>query len=93
MSQMVPFLYNEIFSLLQQTLQTVVKPDLLINCKDFGDLMNLYLDKKNTFMKLKDMNIGFSTISKITKLEETDQINNAQISSFYNGVFNSFQLL
>ena len=37
-------------------------------------------------MKLKDINIGFSTISTITKLTETDQINNAQISSFYNGV-------
>ena len=32
------------------------------------------------------MNIGFSTISTIIKLKETDQINNAQISSFYNGV-------
>ena len=82
----VPFLYNDIFSLLQQILQTIVKPDLLINCKDFGDLMKLDLDKKNTFMKLKDMNIGFSTISTITQLKETDQINNAQISSFYNGV-------
>ena len=83
---MVPFLYNGIFSLLQQILQTVVKPDLLINCKDFGDLMKLDLDKKNTFIKLKDMNVAFSTISTITKLKETDQINNAQISSFYNGV-------
>ena len=67
-------------------LQTVVKPDLLINCKVFGDLMKWDLDKKNTFMKLKDMNIRFSTISTITKLKETDQIKNAQISSFYNGV-------
>ena len=82
----VPFLYNDIFSLLQQILQTVVKPDLLINCNYFGDLMKLDLDKKNTFMKLKDMNIGFSTISTITKVKETHQINNTQISSFYNGV-------
>ena len=73
---MVLFLYNDIFSLLQQILQTVVKPGVLINCKDFGDLMKLDLDKINTFMKLKDMNIGFSTISTITKLKETDQINN-----------------
>ena len=74
----VPFLYNDIFSLLQQILQTVVKPDLLINCNYFGDLMKLDL--------LKDMNIGFSTISTITKVKETHQINNTQISSFYNGV-------
>ena len=33
-------------------------------------------------MKLRDMNIG----SLITKLKETDQINNAQISSFYSGI-------
>ena len=66
---MVLFLYNDIFSLLQQILQTVVvKPGVLINCKDFGDLMKLDLDKINTFMKLKDRNIGFSTISTITKL-------------------------
>ena len=37
-------------------------------------------------MKLNDMNIGFSTISTITELKETDQINIAQKSSFYNGV-------
>ena len=48
--------------------------------------MKLDPDKKNTFMKLKDMIIVFSTISTITKLKETDQIKNAQISSFYNGV-------
>ena len=48
--------------------------------------MKLDLDKINTFMKLKDMNIGFSTLSTVTKLKETDQINNAQIWSFYNGV-------
>ena len=48
--------------------------------------MKLDLDKINTFMKLKDMNIGFSTLSTVAKLKETDQINNAQIWSFYNGV-------
>ena len=32
------------------------------------------------------MNIGFSTISTIIKLKEIDQINNAQILSFYNGI-------
>ena len=90
---MVSFLYNDILLLLQQILQTVVKPDLLINCKDFGDPMKLDLDKKNTFMKLKDMNIGFSIISTIMKLKETDQINNAEISSFYDGFIQSFQLL
>ena len=76
----------DIFSPFQQMLQTLVMPDLLINCKDFSDLMKLDLDKKNMLMKLKDMNIRFSTISTITKLKETDQINNAEISSFYNSV-------
>ena len=80
------FLFNDIFSLLQQILQTAVKPDLMINSKDFSDLIKLDLDKKNAFMKLKDMFVGFSTISTITKLKGTDQINNAQISSFCNGV-------
>ena len=94
---MVSFLYNYIFSLLQQILQTVLKPGLLINCKDFCDLLKLDLDKKNTFMKLKDMNIGFSTISTIMKLKETDQINNAQISFFLQSCYStviiySFQL-
>ena len=44
----------------------------------FGDLIKLDLGKKSTFMKLKNMSIGFSTISTITKLKEIDQINNAQ---------------
>ena len=44
----------------------------------FGDLIKLDLGKKSTFMKLKDMSIGFSTMSTITKLKEIDQINNAQ---------------
>ena len=66
---MVPFLYNYIFSLLQQIIIVVVKNDLLINCKDFGGLMKLDLDKKNKFMEFKDMSIGFSTLSTITKLK------------------------
>ena len=73
---------------------TVVKPDLLINCKDLGDLMKLDLDKKNMFMKLKGMNIGFSTISTITKLKETsDQQCSLRFHLFTMVMFNSFQLL
>ena len=66
---MVPFLYNYIFSLLQQIIIVVVKHDLSINCRDFGGLMKLDLDKKNKFMEFKDMSIGFSTLSTITKLK------------------------
>ena len=83
----------DVFSLLQQMLQTLVKPDLLINCKDFSDLMKLDLDKKNTFMKLKDMNIRFSIISTITKLKETDQTNMLKFHLFTMVLFSSFQLL
>ena len=50
---MIPFLYKYIFSLLQQIITVVVKHDLLINCKDFGGLMKLDLDKKNRFMELE----------------------------------------
>ena len=67
---MVPFLYNYIFSLLQQIIIVVVKHDLSINCRDFGGLMKLDLDKKNKFMEFKDMSIGFSTLSTITKLKD-----------------------
>ena len=44
-------------------------------------------------MKLKDMNIGFLTIFTITELKETDKINNAQISYFYNGVIQFFSTI
>ena len=67
---MIPFMYNDIFTLLQKILQSVVKPDLLANCKNFSDLLKLDLDSTDTFMKLKDMNIGFATLSTITKLRE-----------------------
>ena len=66
---MVPFLYNYIFSLLRQIIIVVLKHDLSINCRDFGGLMKLDLDKKNKFMEFKDMSIGFSTLSTITKLK------------------------
>ena len=83
---MTPFLYNDIFTLLQKILQSVFKPYLLVNCKHFGDLLKLDLDSKDTFMKLKAMSIGFATLSTITKLRETDQISKNQISSFFNNV-------
>ena len=51
---------------------TVVKPDLLINCKDLGDLMKLDLDKKNTFMKLK----GFQPYLQLPSSKK-HQINSA----------------
>ena len=40
---MVPFMYNDIFTLLQKSLQSVVKPDLLVNCKKFSGLLKLDL--------------------------------------------------
>ena len=78
---MIPFIYNDIFTLLQKILQSVVKPDL-VNCKNSSDLLKLDLDGKDMFMKLKDMSIGFVTLSTITKLRETDHISNNQISFF-----------
>ena len=65
---MIPFMNNDIFTLLQKILQSVVKPDLLVNYKNFSDLLKLDLDSKDTLMKLKDMSIGFATLSPITKL-------------------------
>ena len=79
-------MYNDIFTLLQKILQSVVKPDLLVNCKNFSDLLKLDLDNKDTFMKLKDTSIGFATLSTITKIRETDQISKNYISSFFNNV-------
>ena len=81
-------MYNDIFTVLQKILQSLVKPDLLVNCKNFSDLLKLDLDSNDTFMKLKDMNIGFPTLSTVTKLRETDQISKNQISSFFNKVIN-----
>ena len=52
-----------------------------------SDLLKLDIDSKDTFMKLKDMSIGFAT-STITKFRETDQISRNQISSFFNNVIN-----
>ena len=79
---MIPFIYNDIFTLLQKILQSVVKPDFLVNCKNLSDLLKLDLDGKDMYMKLKDMSIGFVTLSTITKLRETDHISNNQISFF-----------
>ena len=80
---MIPFMYNDIFTLLQKILQYVIKRDLLVNCKNFSGLLKLDLDSKDTFLKLKDMSIWFAA-STITKLRETDQIKKEQISSFFN---------
>ena len=74
---MIPFMYNDIFTLLQKVLQSVVKPDLSANCKNFSDLLKLDLDSKD-----EDMSIGFATLSAITKLRKTDQISKNQISFF-----------
>ena len=83
---MTPFLYNDIFTLLQKILQSVVEPDLLVNCKNFSNLLKLDLDSKDIFMKLKDMSIGFATLFSITKLRENEKISKNQISSFFNNV-------
>ena len=89
---MIPFMYNDIFALLQKILQYVIKRDLLVNCKNFSGLLKLDLDSKDTFLKVKDMSIWFAA-STITKLRETDQIKKEQISSFFNIVISLLQLL
>ena len=82
---MIPFMYNDIFALLQKILQSVVKPDLLVNCRSFSDLLKLYIDSKDTFMKLKDMSFRVATLT-LALLRETYQISKNQISSFFNNV-------
>ena len=90
----VPFLYNDIFSLLQQILQTVVnKPDLLMDCKDFGDLMKLDPDKKNTFMKLKYWILGFQPCLQLPSLKKQIRSTMLRFHLFTMVLFNSFQLL
>ena len=68
---MIPFM---IYLHFQKILQSVVNPDLLVDWKNFSDLLKLDLDSKDMFMKLKDMNIVFATLSTITNLRETDQM-------------------
>ena len=87
---MALFLCNGIFSPFQQILQTVVKPDLLIHCKDFCDLIKLDLDKKTRLWSWKIWILGFLQLPRSKKQIRSTIL---RFHLFTMVLFNSFQLL
>ena len=90
---MIPFLYKYIFSLLQQIITVVVKHDLLINCKDFGGLMKLDLDKKNRFMELERYEYWVFNLIYNYQAQRQTRWTTIKFHLFTMVFFNSFQIL
>ena len=83
---MVPFLYQDLSNLIRKIMHLVVKPDLLSECQTGRELKKVDLSDKNTFLKPKDINIGFAARSQINELKKKDSVSKADITAFFNGV-------
>ena len=81
----VPFLYQDLFKLIRQNMQLIVKPDLLRKCESRRYLKKIDLLDKNTFLKSKYSNIDFAARVQINELKKNDTISNAKLASFFNG--------
>ena len=61
----------------------IIKPDVMIKCINGADLKNAHLSNKDTFMKPKDMNLGFSITATTADLRKKVLVTKKQIADFF----------
>ena len=50
---MVPYLYNDLFKIIKEIMNLIVKPDIMVNCINGADPKNVDLSNEDNFMKPK----------------------------------------
>ena len=83
---MVPYLYNDLITLIKKIMNLIVKPEIVKECANAADLKNVNFFSKDTFVKPKHMNIGFATIASFTELRKKDVVTSQQVAAFMNDV-------
>lgn len=79
---MVPYLYKDIIDMIKKLMYLIVKPDIIDKCVTLTDYRNIDLDKKDSMVKAKNINIGFGAKAEITKLKARDIISSAMVAKF-----------
>lgn len=83
---MIPFMYDDLISLVRNTLTLIVKPSIISSCQSDLDLKDIKLSSKENILSGKEINVGFAAAALITDWKKKDVINNSDIASFRNGV-------
>ena len=83
---MIPYLYGDLYRLLNSVLSVIVKPDVLEKHSTAYQLTKLKLNSENNILDTKGMNVGFVASTSIKKLKKKDEVSTQEVSSFYAGV-------
>ena len=77
---MIPFMYTDLKSLIQSLLESVVKQNVLSQCKIGIPVKELDLCNKENLLNLKDINLGFA-VPNTVKLRRNDTVTLAEVKN------------
>ena len=78
---MIPFLHDDLFSLLFSLLQLIVTPDILDKIKAMSELKNIDLDKKENLLKGNQFDIGFAANQLICELKGEGSVASTDVTA------------
>jgi len=79
---LLPFMYNDLKSLVKSVMRTIVKPEELDKCKTGPQLVDMDLDDKKVLMSRKDIQMGYGVEKVLGQLRTKDLVSGEQISVF-----------
>ena len=68
----------------KKILLLVFEPDVANPCTIVSAIRKIDFDKKDNFLKVKDMSLGFATEKYLSDLQKKDFTSKQQIAKFYN---------
>ena len=83
---MLPYLYDDLHSLLKNVYSTIVKPAVLAECATAYQIMKIDLKKGSILLDDDKINTGLVAATLIKKLKNKDEITQAALKPFYKGV-------
>ena len=83
---MLPYLNDGLYNLLKNVFSIIIKPAILAECVTANQIMKIDLKKSSNLLDGAGINSGFVAATLIKKLKRKDEITQAQLKAFYEGV-------
>ena len=79
---MIPFLFEDLFSIAKNLMDLIIKPDVLSSIVNGSQLQNFHFSEKENFLPLKSITIGFATERNTMELMRRDVLLQDEVRRF-----------
>lgn len=79
---MVPFLAEELHSLISALLARFIKPDVIANAKSAAKLVGIEVNDKKQHLKAQDVDLGFATKQELKKVHKRKDVSDLMVLEF-----------